>query len=113
MVPITAIARQARGLDAKYRTGGPAADCGHEPLKARSLNEAGARAPQIVIDGGNRGKSHGACRLGQSVLATLTLGVLEHLPRGRLTNVYDGTAREVLRGDLRVHRPLLIRLGVC
>src|SRR5215472_11826023 len=51
MVPVSAIARQAGGLQAKDRTDLPFTYLGNEPLKTGTVYQTGGGAPQIFIDG--------------------------------------------------------------
>jgi hypothetical protein len=49
-MPIPTGARQSRHLDAEHETDLAEADLGNQPLKAQASLDAGAGAPEIVVD---------------------------------------------------------------
>src|SRR5690348_10385161 len=73
------------------------------------LLEAGAGYPragpsEIVIDHLDRGPAELARAIGERVLPTSALRIVEQLLGGGLAHVDDRLAREVVRRDLRHHR---------
>ena len=117
MVPVAAVAGETRRLDAEDRadrarrrrrrpaSGTRAAPASPEPERPRSSS-------MIVTDA----KPIGARRVGERILAPLALGVAEHLRHGRLADIDDGTAAEVVSRDLRcitASRPSVIVFHGC
>jgi hypothetical protein len=104
MMPVPAVARQPRRLDAVDRTDGAGAKLADQALEARTGRKTGTRPPEIVIDDGDGFEAGGAGSIGQSVLALLALQVAEHLRHRRLAYVDDGATRQMVSGDLGAHR---------
>ncbi|HEY0778686.1 MAG TPA: hypothetical protein VGD56_12030 [Gemmatirosa sp.] len=102
-MPVAPVASQPGGLKTEHRPDTPAADGGDEPLEAGALDEAGARAPEILVDDLDGREPHRAGRVGERVLPALALGVLDDLPGRRLADVDDGTALAMFSRDLGIH----------
>ena len=101
---IAPVASEPGGFEAVDGADPSLAHGSDELLEAGTDHQAGARAAQIVVDGGDGGEASGLGRVGKGILASLALQVAEDLREGGLTDVDDGGAGEVVRGDLRAHR---------
>ena len=76
------------------------------PAASRSPGgQCRSRTAQIVVDHFDRGPAHGARTIGQAILPTSALVIIEHLVAGRLANVDESAAGEVVRRDPGHHRP--------
>jgi hypothetical protein len=103
-MPVTAIASKSRRFDTEHCAGRRSTYCRHQLLEAGSVREPRSGPTEVVIDDGHRRKADRSRRLRQSVLTTLTFGVLDHLPRCRLADVDNRATVQMLSADLRVHR---------
>jgi hypothetical protein len=106
VMPVAAVARQARGFDTKDRTDFAGAHLGHESLKARTLDQARSRSAQILVNHDNVPKAQLAGVLRQIILTAAALVVAGQLSDRGLPNVDDGAASQTFTGQLRVHRSL-------
>ena len=112
-VPVGGVARQARDLQPEHDSGASHAHLGHQLLKPRAVHRRGARLTEIGVDDDDllTRPPERYRALAEAVLALGALGVLEHLPYGRLPYIEVGAARQVTGADLPVrfvaHRPIL------
>src|SRR6516225_9719556 len=102
-MPIAAIARKSRSLQAINGADCARANLSDELLETGPVHKSGPRAPQIVIYSLDRRKPCCSRCFDQCILTTLALGVFHHLRNRRLAHVNDSAAIQVLRRDLRVH----------
>src|SRR3954453_19463424 len=111
MVPVAPVAGEARGLQTVDGAHFAGADQGDELLEARAHGQSRSRTAEIVVDYADGGKAGRLGGLDQGVLPPLALEVADHLRQGRLADIDDGRAAEMVRRDLRVHRrPPWLRL---
>src|SRR5271157_5855640 len=103
-MPVAAVAGEPGGFDRKYRPNAPLADRRQQPLEARP-RDAAARAAEIVIDNldGSPAELFGAT--GKTVLTPQALLVVHKLIGGRLADVDEGAAGEMVSRDLGDRRP--------
>ena len=94
MVPVPAIAGQARGFDAEHSSYFSRADLCYETFESGPLNFAGAGTPEVLIDNLNLMKSKLAGVIGQSILPALALQIVNHLTWRGLSNRDNSTALE-------------------
>ena len=90
-------------LDREDRSGAPLADCRQKALEARP-GDAGARAPEIIVDDHDVLPAQLPRAFRKAVLTPPAFVIVQHLVSGRLTNVDEGAARQVIRRDLGHHR---------
>jgi hypothetical protein len=79
VVPIAAIPRQARRFDTEDGADLASTHFCDESLESRSLNQSRPGAPKILVDDDDVLKAELACVLDQTVLAPLTLLVMDDL----------------------------------
>ena len=103
-VPVAPVAGEPRRLERHDGADPALADRRQQLLEARA-GDAGAGAAEIVVDHLDRGPAQGARAIGQAVLPTPALVIVEHLVAGRLANVDEGAAGEMVRRDPGHHRP--------
>ena len=106
MMPVPPVARQPRRLDAVDGADVAGADQRHQPLEPRPLHPARSGAAEVVVDHRHRGEARGLRRLRQVILPALAFEIADDLRHGRLANVDDGGAGEMISGDLAAHRRL-------
>ena len=94
MVPVSAIACQARCFDAEYGPHLSRADLCHETFKSGSLHFAGPGTSEVLIDDLHLMKSELAGVIGQTVLPALALQIVNDLTGRRLPNINNSTALE-------------------
>src|SRR5512144_3304403 len=100
MMPVPAVAGQTRRLDTVDGADVAGADPRPQALEPRPLRPARSGAAEVVVDHRHRGKARGFRRLRQVVLPALAFQVADDLRHGRLPNVDDGGAGEMISGDL-------------
>ena len=103
-VPVAAVAGEPRGLDRDHGADAPLADGGEQLLEART-GDAGAGAAEIVVDHLDGSPPQRAGAVGESVLPTAALVIVENLIGGRLADIDESAAGQVFRRDLG-HRRL-------
>ena len=103
-VPVAAVAGEPRGLDRDHGADPALADRGEQLLEARP-GDAGAGAAEIVVDHLDGGPAQRAGAIGKAILPAPALVIVEHLVGGRLADVDEGAAGQVLRRDLGHRRP--------
>src|SRR5712671_2040938 len=103
-VPVATVAGEAGGFDGEYGADACLADRRQQTLEARP-SDAAARAAEIIIDNLNGGPSELFGAIGEPILAPLALPVVHELIRRRLADVDEGSAREMVSGDLGHRRP--------
>ena len=102
-MPVAAVARQTGGLDRKDRPGAALADRRQKALETRP-GDAGARAPEIIVDDHDILPAQLPRAFRKPILTPPAFVIVQHLVSGRLTNVDEGAARQVIRRDLGHHR---------
>src|SRR3954464_11079477 len=111
MVPVAPVAGEARGLQTVDGAHIAGADQGDELLEARAHRQSGSRTAEIIVDDTDGGKAGRLGGLDQGVLPPLALAVADHLRQGRLADIDDGRAAEMVRRDVGVpRRPPWLRL---
>ena len=81
MVPIPAIACQSRGFDAENGAYFARTDFTHQPLESGPLDQTRSGASEVVIYKDDVLEPKFTCTFDQSVLAPLTLLIMENLAR--------------------------------
>ena len=81
VMPVTAITRQAGGLDTEHRAYAAGTNLGHQPGKARTIDLTGAGTSKIFVDDLDLLETELAGVVGQSVLSPLAFQVVGHLNR--------------------------------
>jgi hypothetical protein len=104
VMPVAAVACQARRLETEDRPDRAGAYASDEALESWPCHQSRPRPPEILVDRLDVREPQGPRRLCQRVLAPLALKVIAHLHECGLPHVDDGGAPEVLRTDLRTHR---------
>ena len=100
LLPVAAVAGEARHLP---RGDGPdlaEADLGHHPLEARAGDAARGGAPEVLIHDLDVRPAERGEPIAHGVLQGAAFGVVQHLVRGGLAHVDDRPARQVMRLDL-------------
>src|SRR5579875_670091 len=107
VVPVAAVPRQPRRLDAKHGAHFASTDLSDQALQSGALHQAGPRASLVFIDHEDVRKAELACLVGQALLPSLALLILKHLFGGRLPKVNDRPPIQSLIREFRVHSDLL------
>jgi hypothetical protein len=94
MVPVPAIAGQARRFDAEYSSHFPRANLCYETFESRPLHFAGAGTSEVLIDDLHLTKSKLAGVIGQPILPALALQIVNDLAWRGLSNINNSTALE-------------------
>jgi len=81
VMPVSTVASQAGRLNAEYSANVSRADFCNQMLKARPLYLAGARATKILVNDLDLLEAKLASVVGQTILPTLALLVVNHLAR--------------------------------
>ena len=79
LLPIAAVAGEARHLPRRYRADLAEADLGDHPLKASPRNVAGGRATEIVVDDRDLGPAEGCKAIAHGILQGPALAIVQHL----------------------------------
>src|SRR5664279_651014 len=101
-MPVPAIARQPRRLNAEHGTDLPIAQRTQQAFKAGPMYSA-PRDSEIIIDHLYLLPTQRACTIDQAILSALTFKVVLHLSGRGLTNVHTGPLGQMVISDL-VHR---------
>jgi hypothetical protein len=102
-VCLAAVAGEAGDLDREDRPGAALADRRQKALEARRVN-AGAGAPEVIVDDHDvlpEQLPRGFCK---AVLTPPAFVIVQHLVSGRLTNVDEGAAGQVIRSVILTTR---------
>lgn len=94
VMPVTTVARQTRGIEAKHGADLPGTQSCHQTLEARPGHHAARRPAKIVVDDLYTPKPAGPGDLYQLVLPSLALEIDLDLRRRRLPDVDHSLARE-------------------
>ena len=89
VVPIAAVARKTRGLDAENGTDFACAYFAHQSLESWPLDQPGSRTSQIIVDDNDILEAQLTSTIDQTILALLALLVMQHLARRRLANIHN------------------------
>src|SRR6516225_9424544 len=103
-MPVAAVAGQPRCLDRKYGADPPLTDRSQQALEARPI-DAASRATEIIVDDLDRGPAELPSEIGEPVLTTAALGIVQKLISRRLADVDESGAAQVVSRDLGHHRP--------
>ena len=95
-MPIAAVASQARSLDTEDRSHAAGAHLRHQADKARAFDLAGPGSPEVFVNDVDLLKTKLAGLVGQAILSPLTFQVVGHLNRGRLPDVHDCPALQMI-----------------
>ena len=108
MVPVAAIAREPRGIEAEHSADLPGAQSGDQSVEPRPVDSATRRSAEIVVNDLDGGEATPPRDIDELVLAPLALKVGLHLLGRRLADIDDRLALQhgcrkerVMRG----HRP--------
>lgn len=103
-MPVPAIARQSRCLNAEDRADLPVAQFAQEALKT-GTRCTGARDSEIVVDHLNVLPAQRTRMIDEGVLPPLAFQVVLYLPRCGLADIHASSPRQVLSVDLIHRRP--------
>jgi hypothetical protein len=92
MVPVAAIAREPRGIEAEHSADLPGAQGGDQAFEAGPFDGATRGATKIVVNHVDVGEPAPTCDFDQLVLPPLTFQVRLDLLRGRLADIHDRLA---------------------
>jgi hypothetical protein len=92
MVPVPSIAGEARCFDAQYGSHFSRADLCYKALESRPLHFAGTGTPEVLIDELHFMKSKLAGVIGQAILPTPALQIVNNLTGRGLSNINNSTA---------------------
>ncbi len=99
-MPIAAVASQARSLNTEHRTHAAGAHLRHQAGKTRAFNLAGPGTSEVFVNDVDLLKAELAGLAGQAILSPLTLQIVGHLNRGRLPDIHDRPALQMIGGYL-------------
>src|SRR5271154_3933907 len=77
-VPVAAVTGEPGGLDRENGADAPLADCHQQALEARPV-DAAARAAEIIVDNLDRGPTELPGAVGQPILPSLALLIVQEL----------------------------------
>ena len=100
VMPVSSVARQARGFEAEHRADRPLTQLGHARLESGTRHQPAGGSPEIVIDRHDVPEAVRPGEIGQPILPALTFQVVVHLGAGRLPHVHDGAAFHHIAGKL-------------
>src|SRR5262245_51324167 len=103
-MPVTAVARETRRLDRQHGADATFADRRKQALKAWP-RYAAAGTSEIIIDHLDPGPAELPRAIGDAVLATPALLIVQELIGRRLTHVDEGAVCKMLSRDLGHRRP--------
>src|SRR5665213_2007021 len=103
-VPVPAIARQPRHLDAEDGAHLPIAKRAQQAFKARAVRSR-SRNPEIVIDYIDVLPSQRACTIDKSILTPLAFKIVLHLTWRGLADVHTSPPAQMISGDVVHRRP--------
>jgi hypothetical protein len=92
MVPVAAIAREPRGIEAEHSADLPGAQGGDQAIEAGPFDGATRGATKIVVNHVDVGEPASTCDFDQLVLPPLAFQVRLDLLRGRLADIDDRLA---------------------
>src|ERR1035437_6004595 len=98
-MPVPAIARQPRRLNAEDGAHLPIAERTQQAFKAGAVC-SGSRNPQIVIDNIDVLPAQRACTIDKGILEPLAFQIVLHLTRRGLTDVHTSAPGQMISGDL-------------
>ena len=101
-IPVAAGPCQTRGLQAQDGAGAAESDLGHQVLEAVATDGGGPGVPLVLVDDPDAfpGPSQSLGVLRQVILAGGAGDVVAHLNEGRLPDIDQGLAVEMLGADL-------------
>ena len=100
LLPIPAVAGEARDFPSADRADLAEADLGHHPFETGALHAAGRRAAEIVVDHFDLGETQRRQPIPHGVLQRPALAVVQHLVRRGLAHVEDRLALQMMSADL-------------
>src|SRR5271165_3813394 len=103
VMPVSPVAGEARSLNAINSTYVAGTNHRNKSLKPGALHAARAGATKIIVDDAYRAEADFLCCSGQIILSALAFEIAHNLSHGRLTNVNDSGAVEVVRRDSGAH----------
>src|ERR1022692_2700280 len=103
-MPVPAIARQPRCLNAEDRAHLPIAERAQQAFKTGAVCSRSGN-PQIVVDHIDVSPAQRACTIDKGILAPLAFKIVLHLTRCRLTDVHTSPPGQMISGDLIHGRP--------
>src|SRR5215831_11146595 len=103
-VPVAAVTSQPRCFDREYRADAALTDRCEQAFEARPI-DATAGAAKIIVDDLDRGPAELPGTIGEPVLATAALWIVEELISRRLADVDKGAAAQMVSRDLGHRRP--------
>src|ERR1035441_3519048 len=103
-MPVPAIARQPRRLNAENGAHLPIAKRAQQAFKAGAVCSR-SRDPEIVIDHVDVLPAQRACTIDKSILAPLAFKIVLHLTRCGLTDVHTSPPGQMISGDVVHRRP--------
>src|SRR5689334_12337570 len=88
-MPVTVIARQARGIEAQHQAGLAEPDLADQALKSLALSAGGSRLSQVIVDDRNAlpWPAEGDGPIDQVILEFCAFLMLAHLAGGGLADV--------------------------
>ena len=105
LLPVPAVAGEPRRFPGGHRADLAETDLRHHAVESGALRAAGRRAAEIVVDGLDPRKAQPQKPVAHRVLQRAALAVVQNLMHGRLTNVQDRLAFQMMALDLvRHHR---------
>jgi hypothetical protein len=103
-MPVAAITGKTRRLDRKHGADAPLADRSQQALETWTA-DAATGAAEIIIDHLDLDPAELVRAIRKPVLPALALLIVQKLVSRRLADIDDGTACEMLSGDLAHRRP--------
>ena len=103
LLPVPAVAGEARDLPRGDRTDLAEADLGDHPIEAGARDAAGRRAAEIVIDRFDARPSQRRQAIAHRILQGAALAIVQNLMSGRLPHIQDCLALQMVQHDLLRH----------
>src|ERR1700680_2321884 len=103
LLPVTAVAGEARDFPRRDRADLAQADLGHHSIKAGARDAACRRAPEIVIDRFDARPAQRRQTIAHRILQGAALAIVENLMGGGLPYIQDRLALQMVRPDLLRH----------
>src|SRR6266700_1584427 len=103
-MPVPAIARQPRCLNAEDRAHLSIAERAQQAFKTRTVSSRSGN-PQIVIDNIDVLPAQRPCTIDKSILPPLAFKTVLHLTRRGLTDIHTSPPGQMISGDVVHRRP--------
>ena len=100
LLPVTAVAGEARHFPRRDRTDLAQADLGDHPVEARPRDAARRGPAKVVVDRLDAGPAERRQPVAHRILQSAALAIVQHLVGGGLSHVQDRLALQVVRTDL-------------